>query len=109
MHFLPNGFVGVIKAMGLTFIAFEGYEIIAQSGEEVIDPDRNIPRAIIYSDYHQSSSSTWLVECDCRLALSMPPAWDEGVGLSCASRKRIAVVEVAQPDLALWALAPLSS
>jgi len=32
--------------MGLTFIAFEGYEIIAQSGEEVMNPKRNIPRAI---------------------------------------------------------------
>ncbi len=36
----------MLIAMGLTFIAFEGYEIIAQSGEEVIDPRRNIPRAI---------------------------------------------------------------
>ena len=44
--FLPNGFSGVLVAMGLTFIAFEGYEIIAQSGEEVINPRRNIPRAI---------------------------------------------------------------
>jgi amino acid transporter/nucleotide-binding universal stress UspA family protein len=44
--FLPNGFSGVLMAMGLTYIAFEGYEIIAQSGEEVKDPHRNIPRAI---------------------------------------------------------------
>ena len=44
--FLPNGMMGVFVAMGLTFIAFEGYEIIAQSGEEAIDPKRNIPRAI---------------------------------------------------------------
>ncbi len=48
-HFLPNGFGGVFVAMGLTFIAFEGYEIIAQSGEEVMDPMRNIPRAIFTS------------------------------------------------------------
>jgi amino acid transporter/nucleotide-binding universal stress UspA family protein len=46
---LPNGIAGVFVAMGLTFIAFEGYEIIAQSGEEVIDPMRNIPRAIFIS------------------------------------------------------------
>jgi len=45
-EFLPNGVGGVVIAMGLTFIAFEGYEIIAQSGEEVVDPRRNIPRAI---------------------------------------------------------------
>jgi len=47
--FFPNGFFSVFVAMGLTFIAFEGYEIIAQSGEEVIDPNRNIPRAVFYS------------------------------------------------------------
>jgi amino acid transporter len=45
----PNGAVGVFIAMGFTFIAFEGYEIIAQSGEEVINPKRNIPRAIFVS------------------------------------------------------------
>jgi amino acid transporter/nucleotide-binding universal stress UspA family protein len=44
--FMPNGFFSIIVAMGLTFIAFEGYEIIAQSGEEAINPKRNIPRAI---------------------------------------------------------------
>ncbi len=42
----PNGIKGVVLAMGLTFIAFEGYEIIAQSGEEVKNPERNVPRAI---------------------------------------------------------------
>jgi amino acid transporter len=43
---LPHGIGGVILAMGLTFVAFEGYEIIAQSGEEVKSPERNVPRAI---------------------------------------------------------------
>lgn len=47
--FLPNGFGGVIAAMGLTAVAFEGYEIVAQSGEEVVNPGRNIPRAIFLS------------------------------------------------------------
>jgi amino acid transporter/nucleotide-binding universal stress UspA family protein len=47
--FLPNGIGGVFTAMGLTAIAFEGYEIVTQSGEEVIDPGRNIPRAIFIS------------------------------------------------------------
>ena len=35
--------------MGLTFIAFEGYEIIVQAGEEVKNPKKNIPRAIFTS------------------------------------------------------------
>ncbi len=47
--FMPNGVAGMFAAMGLTFIAFEGYEIIVQSGEEVKDPERNIPKAIILS------------------------------------------------------------
>ncbi len=54
-HFLrdpspfPHGVWGVLSAMGLTFVAFEGYEIIAQSGEELKDPGRNLPKAIFYS------------------------------------------------------------
>jgi nucleotide-binding universal stress UspA family protein len=41
--------LGIFLAMGLTFVAFEGYEIIAQSGEELVDPARNLPRAIFAS------------------------------------------------------------
>ncbi len=47
--FLPKGYSGVFIAMGLTFIAFEGYEIIAQCAEEVVDYKRNIPRAVFLS------------------------------------------------------------
>lgn len=47
--FAPNGIVGIIGAMGFTYIAFEGYEIIVQSGEEVVNPGRNIPKAVFYS------------------------------------------------------------
>jgi amino acid transporter len=47
--FLPMGYGGVFVAMGLTFIAFEGYEIIAQCSEEVLRPERNVPRAIFLS------------------------------------------------------------
>ena len=36
--FMPNGLGGLAAAMGLTFIAFEGYEVIVQSGEEVKKP-----------------------------------------------------------------------
>jgi amino acid transporter/nucleotide-binding universal stress UspA family protein len=47
--FLPRGVGGVLAAMGLTAIAFEGYEIVAQAGEEVVNPGRNVPRAIFLS------------------------------------------------------------
>ncbi|HKJ82137.1 MAG TPA: amino acid permease [Ignavibacteriaceae bacterium] len=47
--FMPNGWGGVFKAMGLTFIAFQGFEVIAQSSEEIKNPKKNIPRAVFLS------------------------------------------------------------
>lgn len=47
--FFPKGFGGVIVAMGLTFIAFEGYDLIATVSEEVKEPEKNIPKAIFVS------------------------------------------------------------
>jgi len=44
--FLPMGVGSIFSAMGLTFIAFQGYEVIAQCSEEVMDPGRSIPKAI---------------------------------------------------------------
>lgn len=40
--FLPFGFVGVLQAAGLFYIAFEGSEIQAQTGEEVKNPVRTL-------------------------------------------------------------------
>ena len=48
-NFAPIGIAGIVAAMGLTFIAFEGYEIIVQTGEEIKNPKKNIPRAIFIS------------------------------------------------------------
>ena len=47
--FLPQGMEGVIVAMGLTFIAFEGYDLIATVAEEIKEPEKNIPRATFIS------------------------------------------------------------
>lgn len=44
--FMPEGIRGVLTAMGLVFIAFEGFEIIAQTREEIVAPARTIPLAI---------------------------------------------------------------
>ena len=46
---MPNGVGGLVATIGLTFIAFEGYEIIVRTGEEVKNPKKNIPRAIFIS------------------------------------------------------------
>jgi len=47
--FFPEGMGGVLVAMGLTFIAFEGYDLIATVAEEIKEPERNIPRATFIS------------------------------------------------------------
>jgi len=39
----------LLVTMGFTAVAFEGYEVIAQAGDETIDPRRNIPKAMLYS------------------------------------------------------------
>lgn len=40
---------GIVQAAGLLFFAFAGYARIASMGEEVRDPERTIPRAILIS------------------------------------------------------------
>ncbi|MFO7865683.1 MAG: amino acid permease [Candidatus Aminicenantes bacterium] len=47
--FLPLGWDKLLVTMGFTYVAFEGYEVIAQTGDETIDPKRNLPKAMIYS------------------------------------------------------------
>jgi len=47
--FLPNGWDKLLITMGFTYVAFEGFEVIAQAGDEAIDPRRNLPKAMIYS------------------------------------------------------------
>ncbi len=43
----PHGVYGVLQSAGLLFFAFAGYARIATLGEEVRDPERVIPRAIV--------------------------------------------------------------
>lgn len=47
--FMPKGWSQLLITMGFTYVAFEGYEVIAQAGDEAIDPRRNLPKAMIYS------------------------------------------------------------
>ena len=41
-----GGVYGILQAAGLLFFAFAGYARVATMGEEVLDPQRTIPRAI---------------------------------------------------------------
>lgn len=47
--FLPHGWSKLLVTMGFTYVAFEGYEVIAQTGDETINPRQNLPKAILYS------------------------------------------------------------
>ena len=47
--FLPFGWNKLLITMGFTYVAFEGFEVIAQAGDETIDPKKNIPKAMLYS------------------------------------------------------------
>ena len=47
--FLPHGTLGLLQAMGFTFVALQGFDIIAAVGGEVQDPSRTIPRAMLLS------------------------------------------------------------
>ncbi|QKJ19041.1 APC family permease [Microbacterium hominis] len=44
---LSGGWYGILQSAGLLFFAFAGYARIATLGEEVRDPGRTIPRAIV--------------------------------------------------------------
>jgi basic amino acid/polyamine antiporter, APA family len=47
--FFERGGPGVAQAMGYTFIALQGFDLIAAVGGHVKDPQRNIPRAMLLS------------------------------------------------------------
>ena len=47
--FFTEGFTGLLQAMGYTFIALQGFDLIAAVGGEVRDAERNIPKAMFLS------------------------------------------------------------
>ncbi|MFP4056453.1 MAG: amino acid permease [Candidatus Brocadiia bacterium] len=47
--FMPLGWSRLLVTMGFIYVAFEGFEVIAQAGDETIDPKRNVPKAMLYS------------------------------------------------------------
>ena len=46
-NFTPHGAGGVFHASLLFFLAFGGFDMVAAAGEEVENPERNLPRAIL--------------------------------------------------------------
>lgn len=47
--FFSHGFGGLLQAMGFTFIALQGFDLIAAIGGEVKNPSRTIPKAMLLS------------------------------------------------------------
>lgn len=52
MHLVPlfnTGIAGVLMGAALIFVAYEGFELIPNAINEMEDPERNLPKGIIYS------------------------------------------------------------
>ena len=47
--FFSNGFTGLLIAMGYTFIAMHGFDLISAVGGEIKNPEKNIPWSMILS------------------------------------------------------------
>src|SRR5690606_17494244 len=45
--FFSDGFGGLIAAMGYTFIALQGFDLIGSAAGEIKDPEKNIPKAMM--------------------------------------------------------------
>ena len=47
--FLPNGFGGMMKGVSAVFFAYIGFDAISTTAEECQNPQRDLPRGMIYS------------------------------------------------------------
>ncbi|WP_346237316.1 amino acid permease [Niabella insulamsoli] len=47
--FMPNGFEGVLKGVSAVFYAYIGFDAISTIAEECKNPQRDLPRSMIYS------------------------------------------------------------
>ena len=47
--FLPLGFSGVMSGAAIIFFAFIGFNTIAIMAEEIKNPEKNVPRAILFA------------------------------------------------------------
>ncbi|MEP7128488.1 MAG: amino acid permease [Chitinophagales bacterium] len=47
--FLPNGIGGVLSGVSAVFFAYIGFDAISTTAEECINPERDLPKSIMYS------------------------------------------------------------
>lgn len=49
LPFAPNGVSGVLKGVSAVFFAYIGFDAISTTAEECLNPQRDLPRSMIYS------------------------------------------------------------
>jgi APA family basic amino acid/polyamine antiporter len=91
--------LGLLPATGLIFFAFAGYARVATLGEEVRDPERTLPRAVLFA-----VATVFLLSAATLLALLA------GLGVDGLARSAAPVAELAGPgwDIALRAAAGIA-
>jgi amino acid transporter len=47
--FMPNGFSGVLRGVSAVFFAYIGFDAISTTAEECANPQRDLPRGMLYS------------------------------------------------------------
>ncbi|MEM2944214.1 MAG: amino acid permease [Methanomassiliicoccales archaeon] len=89
--FVPMGYMSIATSMGFTFMIFEGYEIVAQTGEETKNPEKTVPRAMFLC----ISISTALFLIITALTLAVI-GWEPVAEMAAAGRGQDALVVAAQ-------------
>lgn len=88
--FPESGSLAVLTTMGMVYVAFQGYVVISQAGDETIEPRRCLPRAILMTPL--LATGTYLLAALGMVAAVSPadldatglaprwPAWIDRVG-----------------------------
>jgi len=86
----PESAISVLAAAGILFVAFAGYARVTVLGEEVRDPERTIPRAMIVS-------FAIVIIVYAAVAFIVLAALDDGIALSAAPLESIAAANASDP------------
>lgn len=88
---LPHGWTGVGGAIAIIYVSFFGYQLIANTAVEIIDPEKTVPRAMLLS---MLVSLVFYVALAVTSVLVVP--WED------LARSNAPLVEVAGKGLGRW-------
>jgi len=103
---LPYGAGGILLAMGVTFVAFEGYEAVAASSEQVRDPSRTVPRGIAIAFSFTTVAYVLLYAIALNGVAVRPPCANAAECLAAWPEPELGMVRAGM-DMALFAPLPL--